>query len=155
MNLQRILSAFVTLVLLGISLSAGGHGYRLGDMLIQHPWALPTRSTDGTGYLTLNNRSAEDDRLIAVSTAVAAKAALYAPTKIKTGDGLKTEPVDAINVPAGQDIKLKPGGLHIRFIGLTQPLADGDHFSVILKFQNVGEIAVDMFVQQAAKNSVY
>ena len=40
-------------LLAGLPLLAGGHGYRLGNIMIGHPWAVPTDAvaTTGTGYL--------------------------------------------------------------------------------------------------------
>ncbi|CDH43150.1 MAG: copper chaperone PCu(A)C [Candidatus Competibacteraceae bacterium] len=153
MNPKWFFSAFAALVLLGIPFLVSGHGYPLGSIAVRHPWAAPTQTTTGSGYLGLKNRGARDDKLVSASTAIAAKAELY--TLTKTDAGLKIEPVDAIAIPAGEEIRLKPGGPYIQFSDLKQPLAEGDRFPVLLKFQNAGEIIVEMFVQKNEKSSIY
>lgn len=154
MNLQRSFFMLIASVLLtGMPPSVSGHGYRLGDIAIRHPWATPTQTTDGAGYLTLKNRGTQDDRLIAVLTTAAAKATLYASVKRKADN--KAEPINTVIISAGREIRLAPGGPYIRFIGLNQPLMDGDRFSIVLQFQNAGEIAVDMVVQKIAGRSIY
>lgn len=153
MNPKWLFSAFAALALLGAPFLVSGHGYHLGSITVRHPWAAPTQTTTGSGYLGLKNRGARDDQLVSASTAIAAKAELYMPTK--TDAGLKIKPVDAIVIPSDGEIRLKPGGSYIRFSDLKQPLAEGDRFPVLLKFQNAGEIIVEMFVQKNEKSSIY
>lgn len=153
MNPKRFFPALVALALTGLPLSGNGHGYHLGSITVRHPWAAPTQTTTGAGYLGLKNQSKRADKLISASTVIAAKAELYMPTK--TDAGSRTEPVDAIAIPPGGEIRLKPGGPYIHFIGLKQPLAEGDRFPVVFKFQSAGEITVEMFVQKNEKSSIY
>ena len=42
MTLKRFSSALAMLTLIGLPVLASGHGYRLGDIRIVHPWALST-----------------------------------------------------------------------------------------------------------------
>jgi hypothetical protein len=39
---------------------------------------------------------------------------------------MKMRQVDAIDLPAGQTVELKPGGYHLMLMGLKAPLKDGD-----------------------------
>lgn len=150
---SRFLSIFAALVLTGIPLLSNGHGYRLGHIAIRHPWSAPAQTPTGMGYLTLRNQGTEDDQLIAVSAAIATKSELH--ISLKTGAGLKSEPIDAITIPAGGEIKLEPSGSHIIFINLKKSLKEGERFPVTLQFKNAGMITVDMFVQKNAKSSIY
>jgi periplasmic copper chaperone A len=59
------------------------------------------------------------------------------------GDVMQMRQVDGIALPAGQKVELKPGGLHVMFIGLKQPLALGGKVPVTLKFEQAGEVKVD------------
>jgi copper(I)-binding protein len=49
-------------------------------------------------------------------------------------------PVEAIDIPPGARVTLAPTGMHIMFIGLTQPLRAGDDLPVTLNFARVGTI---------------
>jgi copper(I)-binding protein len=65
------------------------------------------------------------------------------------GDVMKMRQVEAIEVPAGKSVELKPGGLHIMFIGLKAPLKAGDKFPLKLKFEKAGEVTVQVNVEAA------
>ena len=51
--------------------------------------------------------------------------------------------VDSIELPAGQEVKLEPGGYHIMLLDLKQPIEMGDTIEVTLDFQKAGEINVE------------
>jgi copper(I)-binding protein len=155
LNFRRLFLTLTTvLALFGLPLIASSHGYRLGDLAIRHPWAAPTQTSTGSGFLTLRNKSSQADTLLSAATTVAEKAELHLPIK-SAGHQIKTEPTDAIAIPAGGETRLEPGGPHIQFNGLKKPLEEGERFPVTLKFRNAGEITVEMWVQPTAKHSVY
>ncbi len=151
----RYYSALAALVLLGLPLMASGHGYRLGDIRIIHPWATPSQTTTGPGYLVLRNRGTRDDRLLSASSAIAARVELRAPVQNVGEPERDNGSLAAIVIPAGAETRLEPGGLHLRFIDLQKPLEDGQRFPVTLQFENAGSITVDMNVQQTAQDSIY
>ena len=62
------------------------------------------------------------------------------------GDVMQMRQVEAIALPAGKVVKLEPGGLHVMFIGLKQPLALGSKVPVTLKFEKAGEVSVEFDV---------
>jgi copper(I)-binding protein len=62
------------------------------------------------------------------------------------GDVMKMRQIERIDLPAGQRVELKPGGLHVMFIGLKQPLAVGAKVPVTLKFEKAGELKIEMTV---------
>lgn len=111
-------------------------------------WARPTvpGQQGGGGYLTLTSPAA--DRLIGGSTPVAQRFELH--TMAMKGDVMEMRQVDAIDLPAGKKVELKPGGLHVMFIGLKAPLKVGDKVPVTLKFEKAGELKVDFQVAHKA-----
>jgi periplasmic copper chaperone A len=50
---------------------------------------------------------------------------------------MRMRAVDAIKLPAGQTVELKPGGYHLMLLDLKQPLALGDKVSVTLRFKDL------------------
>jgi copper(I)-binding protein len=66
------------------------------------------------------------------------------------GNVMRMREVPAIEIPAGQTIELKPGGLHVMFIGLTQTLNVGATFPLTLRFEKAGEVKVEMKVMTQA-----
>jgi copper(I)-binding protein len=47
-------------------------------------------------------------------------------------------------------VKLEPGGLHVMFIGLKQPLAAGSKLPVTLRFEKAGEVKVEFAIAARA-----
>ena len=95
---------------------------------------------NAAAFMTLNNHSDRDDHLVAVRTTRARKAELH--THIDDQGVMRMRPVARITVPAGAAAKLKPGGDHVMFMGLTAPLKKGDTLSLTLVFEHAGEIEV-------------
>jgi periplasmic copper chaperone A len=116
------------------------------QVAIESPWARPTvqGQQGGGGFLVLRNRGPSADRLISGSTPLAERFELH--TMSMKGDVMEMRQVDAIELPAGKTVELKPGGLHVMFIGLKQPLAIGSKVPVTLKFEKAGEVKVEFDV---------
>jgi len=141
------------LLLIGIALAltpavARAHEFKAGDLVIEHPWARATnQSRPGAGYLEIENHGTVADRLIGAETRIADMAQLH--NHVMENDVAKMVPVDAIEIPAGGKAELKPHGFHLMFMGLKQPLAEGDTFPVTLIFEHAGRVDVT-FVTEAA-----
>jgi copper(I)-binding protein len=67
-------------------------------------------------------------------------------THVRDGDVMRMREVPAIDIPAGQTVTLRPGGLHLMFMGLTRPLVEGESFPVTLTFEKAGSVTLDMAV---------
>lgn len=148
MYFTRLL-AFVAMLFTSLvfSVSSQAHSFKLGAIDIGHPWARPTAAGQvaGGGYLKLTNAGAAD-RLLSASSEVAESVELH--TMSMDGNVMRMRQVEAIDLPAGQTVELKPGGLHIMFMGLKAPLKEGDKFPVKLKFEKAGEVTVTVNVEQ-------
>ena len=59
--------------------------------------------------------------------------------------------VDSINIAPGQTLSFEPGGYHVMFIGLTQPLVEGDAFPMSIIFQDAGLAEVSVKVRAPAQ----
>jgi copper(I)-binding protein len=128
----------------------------------QNVWARPAKMMAGDAaqgnamqhggatsavYMTLNNPSAASDRLISAQTDVAHSVEIH-ETRME-GDVMRMQQVeDGIETPAGGQVELKPGGLHIMLIGLTRDLNVGDTFPVTLKFASGATLTVEAEVRQ-------
>lgn len=108
-------------------------------------WARPTvpGQAAGGGFLKITGGAAAD-KLVAASAGVSKAVELH--TMVMDGDVMRMREVGAIDVPAGQTVELKPGGLHVMFIGLGKPLQAGDSFPLTLRFEKAGEVKVEMKV---------
>jgi copper(I)-binding protein len=143
------LKTLITATTLAAScLLAHAHSFKLGAITIGHPHARATAAGQptGGGFLTLENGGA-DDRLLSATAEVSKAVELHSMSM--EGDVMRMRQVDAIELPAGKTIELKPGGLHIMFTGLKAPLKQGDKFPLKLKFEKAGEVTVTVNVEAA------
>jgi len=119
-------------------------GSALAQVKVEGAWARPTvpGQQGGGGYLSITSAAA--DRVLGGSTPVAARFELHSMSM--KGDVMEMRQVDTIELPAGQKVEFKPGGLHVMFIGLKQPLKLGSKVPVTLKLEKAGEVKVEFEV---------
>lgn len=96
-------------------------------------------------YMLLSNSGKETDSLVAVKAEVSEKVELH-QTSI-TNDVMRMEPVEKIEIPAGGQVELKKGGLHVMLLGVKKELKAGDKFMATLVFSKAGEIPVEVEVK--------
>lgn len=69
-------------------------------------------------------------------------------TRFRAPPRLKPRPVaGGLEIKPGATVTLKPGGYHIMFVGLKQPLKQGEHFKVTLEFAKTGKVDVDFVTE--------
>ncbi len=101
-----------------------------------------SKAKSGAVFLVLQNSGPADDRLISVTTPVAARAELHTHFEDSNGVMMMRPIEDGIVVPSGQQHMLERGGDHIMLMGLIAPLVQGDLLTFILTFEKAGEVTV-------------
>lgn len=98
----------------------------------------------GAIYLTIENRTAVEDRLIAAQTDLADMADLH--RSAMTAEGMMTmEPLpDGLPIIASGQTVLATGGDHIMVMGLRAHPADGDMIPLTLTFRDAGTITIEV-----------
>jgi len=135
--------------LLAATLLAATAAQAQSAVKVEKAWVRPTVAgqSGGGGFLTITG-GAGADRLLSASAGISKVVELH---KMEMdGNVMRMRPVDAIDVPAGGTVELKPGGLHVMFMGLNKTLKAGDRFPLTLKFEKAGEQKVDVLVSTAA-----
>lgn len=138
MNMTSMRILFVAAVL------SAGATHAAAQVKVEGAWARPTvpGQQGGGGFLSITSAAA--DRVVGGSTPLAQRFELH--TMAMKGDVMEMRQVDAIELPAGQKVELKPGGLHVMFIGLREPLKVGSRVPVTLKLEKAGELKVEFEV---------
>lgn len=116
------------------------------------------RSTGGIGgsgaiFLTVRNHQIEDDHLLGVASDVAEMVQLH--THIAGPDGVMQmrETPEGTVIPANDVYEMMRGGDHIMLMGLRRKLRDGDMITLTLTFENVGDVTVEVPVDNARKEA--
>lgn len=107
----------------------------------------PPNAAVAGGYLTL--RSAAADRLLAVDTPAAASVEIHEMSH-EGGMMRMRELADGVELPAGAEVTLKPGGNHLMFIDPVEPVRAGQSIEATLRFANAPEQAVTLEVRPLA-----
>lgn len=138
-----------------VSLAATAGDYTAGDLSISHAWtrATPPKAKTGGGFVEIVNSGAEADRLVKASSDVAGKVELH---EMAVTDGVMKmrELEGGIDIPAGETVTLKPGGLHIMFMGLNQSFEEGATVPVVLTFEKAGDVAVELAIAKMGAKSM-
>ena len=103
----------------------------------------------GAAFFVVHNRSAESDRLIDVSSDIAARTELH--THKEDGNGIMKmmHVPEGFEVPAEGHLVLERGGHHVMLMGLQEPMKDGGKIAVVLTFEKAGDMLVDIPVDQS------
>lgn len=148
----RMVHAIGFAVLAALVVAGGGASAAdatVGDITVKAPWARASAgmARAGAAFMTIDNAGAEADRLVSASADVSKTVELH--THVKDGDVMKMRRVEAVDVPAGGAVELQPGGYHVMFMGLQQPLEDGESFPLTLTFETAGDVTVEVMVMGA------
>lgn len=130
---------------------AFAHEYKIGNLEIAHPWArmTPAGAKVGGGYLTVENEGKEADRLVSATAEVAGRVEIH---EMAVKDGVMTMRMlpDGLEIPAGGEAKLAPGGFHLMLMDLKQPLKEGESFKGTLTFAKAGTVNVSFKIEGMA-----
>jgi copper(I)-binding protein len=131
------------------ALAAGTLLASAGALVIETPWAraTPPGATVGAGYLVIRNTGTTGDRLVGASTPAAAMVEIH-ETRMTDGE-MQMRPVEALDIPAGGSVRLKPGGLHFMLMDLGTPLVAGTRVPLTLQFTGAGQVRVELAVAPA------
>lgn len=123
------------------------------DIMVMDPYARVSTSNakSGAAFMVLMNHGAAEDRLIAVTSDVAARVELHTHKEDSNGVMQMLEVEDGIALPAGGEHALARGGDHVMFMGLNRSLAHGDVVTVTLTFEKAGDVVVEIPVDLERK----
>ncbi|MDF3835203.1 copper chaperone PCu(A)C [Cupriavidus basilensis] len=110
----------------------------LAQVDVSNAWArgtVPAQTATGV-FMTLHAHTPA--KLVGVSTPAAATAEVH---EMKMdGNVMRMRALGALDLPAMQDVELKPGGYHVMLMGLKAPLKKGDKVALTLKFEQGGKM---------------
>jgi copper(I)-binding protein len=134
----RVATAALALVLL-LTLP-GCHRERVlarqGDLLITGAYAHPSTGDAGAAYVRVRNGGSTADTLVSAAGPAPSSAMLM------TTEAGRMLSQAMVIVPAGGELDMRPGGVHVMFSGLTGEYRIGDTLRVSLTFARGGTVAV-------------
>lgn len=137
----------------GVSDSHSSAHYSIGDLRVEETWsrATPPTANVAAGYLTIRNEGDASERFIGASSPSAQRVEIH--TMDMVDDIMQMRHLsDGLEIPAGEEVMLAPGGHHLMLIGLDAPLSEGDRVLVTLEFEG-GTADVELAVRAMGASS--
>ncbi len=125
----------ILLLLLALAFSASVLADAAATVTVEKPFARKAMKAqrNSAAFMTLRNNGPAV-AIVAAESPVAEIVELH--THIHDNGVMRMRKIDKIELPAGGEVTLKPGGLHVMLLGLKQDLNEGDRVSVTLKFSD-------------------
>jgi hypothetical protein len=108
-----------------------------GQVKVENAWARATPAGASTAAIYLTLEAPAADKLVSVATPAAREADLHTMSMDNGVMRMRALP-GGIDLPAGQKVTLKPGGMHIMLSALTGPLKEGEKIPLTLTFAKSG-----------------
>ena len=143
--IQKMLIVFLASVAMTVYVRA--ESVQTGSITISNATARATMAgqKNAAGFLTIENNG-NDDILLSASSNVATATEIH---EMKMdGNVMQMRPVESLSIPAKSKLELQPGGYHLMFMGLKEPLKDGSIVEVQLRFQKAGSVSVKLPIQK-------
>jgi hypothetical protein len=122
-----------------------------GSMEAMDAWARAgIAGGNSAAYMTLVNGTGQDDELTGVSSEAAFAVEIHL-SQMGADGVMNMIPQEAVAIPSGETLELKPGGYHVMIIGLKQDLNAGGVITLTLHFKNFGDMFLDIPVKDAAE----
>lgn len=117
-----------------------------GAMTFEHPWMrTPRAGRDvSAGYTTIVN-AGEADRMVAASSPHAAAVEIH--THIAEDGAVRMVKLDALEIPAGGTVTLRPGGSHLMLFGLDDTVTEGAMIPVTVTLEKAGDVELALMVE--------
>lgn len=118
------------------------------DVTVVDPYvrAVPPGQPNSASFMKLQNTSTTKHAIVKAESPVSKVVELH--THIMEGGLMKMRQVKQIDVPAQGQTRLKPGGLHVMFIGLKSELKPGQIVPVTLIFEDGSKTTIQARVRK-------
>jgi copper(I)-binding protein len=117
-------------------------------IMVDDPYvrAVPPGQPNSATFMGLHNMGKEGSALIAATSPAAEVVELHTHTMEEGMMSMRK--VDKIDLPAGEVVKLEPGGLHVMLIGLKQQLVPDENVPMTLTFEDGSSLQLNIPVRK-------
>ena len=142
--MRRAALLALVLVLLAVSCSDDG------SLTIEDPWTrpVPDASPNAAFFMTIRNATDVDDRLVAASSPACGAIEFHISSMQDGVMSMSEVPGGEILLPAGADVVLEPGGLHLMCIGKTTSMVAGESHDLTLQTAMGTEFRLEVVVDE-------
>jgi periplasmic copper chaperone A len=104
------------------------------EVTVKDAWVRGTVAAQKTTGAFMTLTSTEDAKVVAVRSPIAKEAEIH---ESMMHDGVAhMHPTEALALPSGKPVQLKPGGYHVMLMGLAKPVTAGDKVPITLTIED-------------------
>jgi len=111
-------------------------------LTVQDAWTKASESGMTGSFATLENTSDQDVHITGVHSELSPVVELHTMVDDGSGQMVMQEAPDGFTVEAGNTYELAPGGDHVMFMDLQNPLLPGDTVDYVLELEDGSEVEV-------------
>ena len=112
----------------------------VGDLSIENGFAFePITNASGAAYFRIHNNGTTADTVLEASSPAARAASFH---------GSSMAHMDALEIPPGGDVELKPGATHLMLTDFTAAPKAGDSLTISLRFAKAGSVTLKLPVRR-------
>ena len=106
------------------------------EVLLVDPYAkaTPPNAKNSAAFMKIENKGNSDIELLAASSNISKVTELH--THIEENGMKKMIQIPSIKIPANSSVELKPGGLHIMFLGIQNQINENSNVDLNLTFSD-------------------
>lgn len=119
-----------------------------GELYVREAWTRPTPAGSiAAVYFLMGNGTSQADVLLGASTQAARAVEMHHSMSMGDEfDSMMMAPIDRVDLAAGQQVAFEPGGYHLMLFDLVQELVEGDQITLIMHFEQAGDLEVEVRV---------
>jgi hypothetical protein len=146
----RFRGLLILAVLLATATACDGLAASGPNIRVEDAWGRPTPQMFNVAafYMVLQNKGTETDRLMGGKSPLCGVVELHETYLTDDGaSGMRPVPGGFIEVPAGDQVELKPGSYHFMCIDKQVDFAAGDKLPITLYFEKSGDKTLEISIQ--------
>lgn len=137
------------LIAMTASLGAQAQSPAKTEVKVFDAWARTTVPGASVSAAYMHIKSARPMKLVKAESPVAGMTEIH---QMSMKDGvMNMSAVDAVDIPAGKLVDLRPGGLHVMLMQLKQPIKKGDEIPLKLTFEDAAKKTIVLDVKAKAQ----
>lgn len=134
-RLARVATAALAVLLLPVSCaSSEPDGNAAASVTVHDQWVKAADSGMSAAFAEITNDGDRDIVLVSATSAASSRMELHETVTDSSGTKTMRPKEGGFTIPAGQTLTLAPGGDHLMFMDLKEPLRTGSNTSIELHF---------------------
>lgn len=120
------------------------------QVAVSDAWVRGTVAQQKATGAFMQLKAAQDSRLVAAKSPVAAVVEIHEMSMDKDVMKMRALP-NGLDLPAGKNVELKPGGYHVMLMDLKQQMKDGDTVPLTLVFEGKDKKRTEVEIKAPVK----